>query len=92
MQATSLAHSLLLVSTSPVINVGVALVLRHAISAGEVAGALLAVGGALACWPYCSSCSSVYLSVSCCVAVGVVPTLVAVGERQAVSDCNSNCI
>jgi hypothetical protein len=46
-QATSLAHSLLLVSTSPVINVGVALLMRHAISAGEVAGALLALGGAL---------------------------------------------
>lgn len=47
MQATSLAHSLLLVSTSPVINVGVALLMRHAISAGEVAGTLLALGGGL---------------------------------------------
>lgn len=44
-QATSLAHSLLLVSTSPVINVGVALLLRHAISAGEVAGSLMALAG-----------------------------------------------
>lgn len=45
LQATSLAHSLLLVSTSPVINVGVALLLRHAISAGEVAGSLAALAG-----------------------------------------------
>lgn len=45
LQATSLAHSLLLVSTSPVINVGVALLLRHAISAGEVAGSLMALAG-----------------------------------------------
>jgi drug/metabolite transporter (DMT)-like permease len=45
LQATSLAHSLLLVSTSPVINVGVALVMRHAISAGEIAGSVLALVG-----------------------------------------------
>jgi drug/metabolite transporter (DMT)-like permease len=46
LQHTSLAHSLLLVSTSPVLNVGVALLLRHAISWGEVAGSLLALAGA----------------------------------------------
>lgn len=45
LQHTSLAHSLLLVSTSPVINVGVAVAMRQAISAGEVAGAVMALAG-----------------------------------------------
>jgi hypothetical protein len=45
LQHTSLAHSLLLVSTTPIILVAYSLVMRQPISAGEVAGALLAVAG-----------------------------------------------
>lgn len=55
LQHTTLAHSLLLVSTSPVINVGVALLLKHAISAGEVAGALAALAGEKGIWGSSSS-------------------------------------
>lgn len=46
LQHTSLAHSVLLVCTAPVILVFVALLLRQPISGGEVAGAVLAVIGA----------------------------------------------
>lgn len=45
LQHTSLAHSLLLVSTTPIILVGVNLVQREPISGSEVAGSLLAVAG-----------------------------------------------
>jgi drug/metabolite transporter (DMT)-like permease len=45
LQHTSLAHSLLLVSTTPIILVAYSLITRQPISAGEVAGALLAVAG-----------------------------------------------
>eukprot|EP00882_Tetradesmus_deserticola_P022745 GHRQ01024691.1.p1 GENE.GHRQ01024691.1~~GHRQ01024691.1.p1 ORF type:complete len:425 (+),score=136.30 GHRQ01024691.1:465-1739(+) len=45
LQHTSLAHSLLLVSTTPIILVGHSLITRQPISLGEVAGALLAVAG-----------------------------------------------
>jgi drug/metabolite transporter (DMT)-like permease len=45
LQHTSLAHSLLLVSTTPIILVAYSLVVRQPISAGEVAGAVLAVAG-----------------------------------------------
>jgi drug/metabolite transporter (DMT)-like permease len=45
LQHTSLAHSLLLVSTTPIILVAYSLIMRLPISAGEVAGALLAVAG-----------------------------------------------
>lgn len=45
LEHTSLAHSLLLVSTTPIIIVAWTLLRRHAISAGEVAGAVLALVG-----------------------------------------------
>jgi hypothetical protein len=45
LQHTSLAHSLLLVSTTPIILVAYSLISRQAISAGEVAGAVMAVAG-----------------------------------------------
>lgn len=45
LENTSLAHSLLLVSTTPIILVVFALIMRHAISAGEILGAVFAVVG-----------------------------------------------
>lgn len=45
LQRTSLTHSLLLVSTTPVIMAAGALALRHPISKGEVGGAVLALVG-----------------------------------------------
>eukprot|EP00878_Enallax_costatus_P014394 GHUV01015054.1.p1 GENE.GHUV01015054.1~~GHUV01015054.1.p1 ORF type:complete len:402 (+),score=87.18 GHUV01015054.1:361-1566(+) len=45
LENTSLAHSLLLVSTTPIILVVFALVMRHAISWGEILGAVVAVVG-----------------------------------------------
>lgn len=45
LQLTSLAHSLLLVSTSPIMIVAVAAVRREPLSSGEVAGAVAALGG-----------------------------------------------
>lgn len=45
LQHTSLAHSLLLVSTTPIILVAYSLATRQPISTGEVAGAVLAVAG-----------------------------------------------
>jgi hypothetical protein len=49
LEHTTLAHSLLLVSTAPIILTAVALATRQPISRGEIGGAALAVAGAVRC-------------------------------------------